>query len=173
MFKDIIFGLLFSFIYVIFINKSVSLFLSDMTYGDRFQQSILIIFMIAILSLTLAYTVFSKHDVYKNDVVKLGLTFGSIWIIFHSLFINWNIINEEMKLLVIGVIFGIIIWCSYGYHTGKISASEKKSKDAKTDKKIADKKKEAAIDIELKKMEQIVNVETFESDPSNFEFDFN
>lgn len=189
MFKDIIFGLLLSFVYVVLVNKSISLFLSDLTYSEKFQQSMLIIFMIAILSLALAYTVFSSHELYKNNIIKIGLTVGGIWIMFHSLFINWNNINEEIKLLVIGVIFGLIIWFSYSHHNQQKLEKEKKLKDEKIKKKKEKREKER------KRLEILKNIEKEKDDAyenasfgilsdkennndtmsqtSDFEFDFN
>ena len=166
MYKDIVFSLLFSFMYVITVNKSLNVYLSDLTYSDRFQQSTLIIFMIALLSLTLAYTIFDSNENYKNNIIKMGLIFGAIWIMFHSLFINWDIISEQIKLLVVGVLFALIIWFSYNTNN---TNNKKINKTEKMDGVINNKKQKKQ---NKNKKKNTKKLEPEYENAAAFEFDF-
>lgn len=173
----IIYGLLFSIVYVILVDKSINLYLGNLPYKERFQQSMLIILIIAIFGISLALTIFNNNQFFKNNIIKLGLIFGNIWIIFSSLFINWNIISDEIKLLIIGIIFAIIIWCSYGFNEKSFKNKKEKEIEIEKNKKYIHKIKKNNLinnDKQNKNTQKIImEMEEASSNDTELHFDFN
>ena len=147
---NIIFGLLFSILYIALVNKSVDVYLGELPKDDKIHTAILIIFAISTVSIMLAKTIFANHPALKNEIVRTGLITGGIFVISHIVIMNWINITERYKLSIIVILFGLFVWYVYADKQTQpdevdIELVKKKSKaktkrvkdiDTDTDKKI-------------------------------------
>jgi hypothetical protein len=51
-----------------------------------------------------------------NSSIKIGLYFGSSILLFNALIVHWDNMTNEIKLLLLGLNFGIIILLAQYYH---------------------------------------------------------
>ena len=113
MIKNIILALLIAIIYNFFVYKLVNVMVSESESAQ--DVALIIIFIIGIITLVLAQTLFQNHPTFKNRPIKYGLTLGSLILIGYTLFVNWNTMTDQTRLIIIGIVFTIIIWICYYY----------------------------------------------------------
>jgi uncharacterized membrane protein YeaQ/YmgE (transglycosylase-associated protein family) len=82
------------------------------TLTNNDKRGFTIIMICGILGITLAYTVFNNGS-YKNHSLKYGLLIGSLILLVYNIIVGWNEIDNDMKLLIISTLLGIIIYFSY------------------------------------------------------------
>ncbi len=70
-------------------------------------------YLIAVTGITIAYTIFSNNPKLKNDMMKYGIIIGSIGLLYNTLILNWDNLDNNNKLLLLGLNFGIILWYIY------------------------------------------------------------
>lgn len=75
---------------------------------ELIQQNIIYEFLFGIGLFTLVYMLIKNNCLYINEI-KYGLYFCSIILIFESIFINWNHLTSDTKLVITGIAVLIII----------------------------------------------------------------
>lgn len=130
LFKDIILSIPIGIIYNFLINKLVNVMFDQMTYTERYQKSLIFMFVIGLIGLVLAFTLFKNHPIFKNRPLRFGLILGSILLIFYSIISNWNRMDDITKIVVFGIVFGLLIL--YSYYNGEDN-NKKKLKKKKID----------------------------------------
>jgi hypothetical protein len=134
-FLDIILAIPLGIIIYIFIYQIISVINIDLPYGDKFQRSLIMLFITGILLLVLANTFFKTNKTMKNKVMQYGLNISGIILIFYSTFSNWCNMSDVTKVIIFGLILTGFI--GYIYRLNKIN-KKKKKKDKEESKKIAD-----------------------------------
>lgn len=104
--KDIFIAILIGIFYNMIIHKFIEIINVNMQYNNKIQLNLLLSFGSAIIGIIFGMFV-------SNNAIKLGLYFGSGILLFHSVFYNWNIINDKYKLLMMATVLVILIWFSY------------------------------------------------------------
>jgi cbb3-type cytochrome oxidase subunit 3 len=61
----------------------------------------------------------------KNFLVSRGLFIGGILLILTAVLVNWNSIFEEIKILFMAILFGMIVWYAYDKNKRKIEQEDK------------------------------------------------
>ena len=61
----------------------------------------------------------------ENSALKIGLYFGSAILVFNALIVNWDKMDSQTKLLLLGINFGLLIWNTFNVKD-KTKKSEKK-----------------------------------------------
>lgn len=121
--KDIAIAVPLGVIYNVFIHKLTSVILSGMEYEEKYQRSLILIFCAGIVGIIIAQIIFAKKSYYKNRPMRYGMIFGSVLLIIYSLITNWEKMNDNTKLILMGIIMmGLIWYCYYG------SKDEKKNR---------------------------------------------
>ncbi len=113
--------------YLIICQISNNIFLENKNIYST-QNSIIFLYFGGIIGLFLGSNMFSKNNKLENSSIKFGLYFGSIMLIFNSMIANWDKMNSQTKLLLLGINFGLLVWFSYY----KIKSNNKKKKTKKT-----------------------------------------
>ncbi len=113
--------------YLIICQISNNIFLENKNIYST-QNSIIFLYFGGIIGLFLGSKMFSKNNKLENSSIKFGLYFGSIMLIFNSMIANWDKMNSQTKLLLLGINFGLLVWFSYY----KIKSNNKKKKTKKT-----------------------------------------
>jgi Ca2+/Na+ antiporter len=140
---DITLYLSIAIIYNLFVHNLASMSYKDLQYEDKQDKTIVMLIIFGIIGIAFSKLVIDKNNKYKNSIVSQGLYFGGILLILTAIFTNWQSLTEELKLLLISVVFGLIVWYSYNY----TQSSEKQNK-----KRIIQKRK-----VNEKAKEEIIN----------------
>ncbi len=124
-------GLIGIIYYLIICQISNNLFCENKNIYNS-QNSILFLYFGGLIGLFLGSNIFSNNKKLNNSAIKIGLYFGSSFLIFNSMIINWDNMNSQTKLLLLGINFGLIIW--FSYFNKKINKkSKKKNKKLETE----------------------------------------
>jgi hypothetical protein len=134
----------------LFVHLLASILTNDLPYDEKFQRSLIIIFIFGLLSLTIALTLFRTSKQFKNSVMQYGLGFGGTMMLFYSTFANWAKMEDWTKLIVISTIVFGMIWYIYKYYGKDRTSEEEKLK--KLIKKLKKAQKEQSE--ELKRLKQ-------------------
>lgn len=114
---DLILSIPFGIIYYFFIDKLINVSLDEIGYDNKYQQSLIIIFIIGLIGLILAFTLFKNNPYFKNRTLQFGLILGNVLLLFYSIISNWNDIDDFTKVIIFSIMLGILIW--YYYYTRK------------------------------------------------------
>jgi hypothetical protein len=143
-FKDILFAIPIAITYNVLIFKSIDILYKDEQCKDRYQKSAITLFVAAIIGIIIAQAFFNKNNSLSNRGVRFGLIGGSCLIIFYAVIKNWDFLDDITKLLIFGILFGMIILWSYIYSsekkikksTIKKNNSSSKSNNSSSTKKV-------------------------------------
>ena len=112
--------------YLIVCQISNNIFLENqipIKLHESLQKSIIFIYFGGLLGYYLG-----SNSIKDNNTLKVGLYFGSAILIFNSMIINWDKMDSQTKLLLLGINFGLLIW--YSYVKNKTKKLEKKLKSS-------------------------------------------
>lgn len=113
MIEYIIFALPFSVIFaLIFIKLSHQLYKED-NARDRLRNSLYFTFFAGLVGIAFAQTIFKNNPKLKNDLISSGLTLGGLYLIYHTVIANWSKLENDSKILILGIMFGVIVWAIY------------------------------------------------------------
>jgi hypothetical protein len=111
--KNIILGIIIGFLYYLLIFKISDSIYADENPTDRIQKSVLTIYVVSILSIYASNTILSKSNEFKNNMLKYGIIIGSLSLLYNSLILNWDNLNDSNKIVLLGLNFGLVIWYIY------------------------------------------------------------
>lgn len=111
----------------IFTHQVVTLLNVDLPYGDKYQRSLIMAFIMGILVLVLGNTLFKNNKTIKNKTMQYGLTLCGILLIGYSTFSNWGSMDSGTKLIIFSIILSGFIW--YIYKLNKKDKKKKKPED--------------------------------------------
>ncbi len=121
-------GLIGLIYYLIICQISNNLFLINKT-PKSVQDSILFLYFGGLIGLFFGYNIFSNKSTFQNSALKIGLYFGSSILILNAMIVNWDVMNHQTRLLLLGINFGLLIYYSYfTIQKSKILKNKKKSK---------------------------------------------
>ena len=123
--SDVVLAIPFGIIYYFFIDKIISVYLNDLPYTEKYQKSLIYIFVIGLIGLVLAFILFKNNNWFKNRALSYGLIFGSCLLIFYSIITNWNKMDDITKIVVFSILLGLLV-CYY-YYSGEESGTSKKT----------------------------------------------
>ena len=110
---DLIFSVPLGIIYTLFIQKLSDVLFTSLPYNDKYQKSLILLFIGGIVGIILAQTVFTYNATYKNNIIKQGLIIGGIILILYSTLTHWDKMINETKLLIIGISLAMLFWYCY------------------------------------------------------------
>jgi len=92
--------------YLIICQISHNIYFENKEYNAQ-QKYILFVYFGGLVGLFLGS---NKLD---NSALRVGLYFGSVMLVFNAMIINWQNMNAQTKLLLLGINLGLVIWYSY------------------------------------------------------------
>jgi hypothetical protein len=119
-------GLIYGIILYAFINSIGKLTCGEMCFSDKMQKSFLINFIAGTILLFLAYTVFAQYSKLYNEGIRYGLLISGYSLLINTLFINWNIMDDSTKTIIIGI--SLIVITSMVYYSSYSNKNKKKKK---------------------------------------------
>ncbi len=99
--------------YNLFTHHFISMMYKNYPYDQKQRRTIITLFMIGMVGIVLAKTVFTDNDKLRNELLQKGAFYGGILLVLTSLMSGWNDMGDQMKLGFIGIVFGILIYFSY------------------------------------------------------------
>jgi cbb3-type cytochrome oxidase subunit 3 len=122
---DIILGGVIGTVYSVFIYKLGDILSTNCNTGDRTQSTLIIMIVMGIIAMGLAVTIFNNHKKAKNRAMRYGLVTGGLLLLFYALVINWDILGDNIKVIIMGIILVASIW--YVYKRNKKEKKHKKN----------------------------------------------
>ena len=117
-------------LYVLVVSISQTL-TSTLEFNDKIQKIFIIKFLSAICLLCLAFTSFSYQGKLENRTVKWGLILSSIALSANTMIVNWDILSNNTKIILIGACLSVVVW--YAYHLESTSDKNKDNEDNEDD----------------------------------------
>lgn len=101
--------------YNLSISKLGQIITKNSAYKDKIQNNLIVEIIGGIVALVLAFWVFGNKR-FENNIVKYGLIFGGVILLFYTMIVNWDAIEDGTKLFtLIGAMIFMIIY-SYKYN---------------------------------------------------------
>jgi hypothetical protein len=110
-------------IYNLSISKLGQIITKDSIYKEKIEKNLIIEIIGGIIALIFAFGIFGNNR-FENNIVKYGLIFGGVILLFYSVISNWDTIEDITKLFALITIMSFMIIYSYKY----ISKSKSKLK---------------------------------------------
>lgn len=108
--------------YNLFIHHIVNIMYKDLPFDEKFDKSISFIFIAGILAI-----VFSKliqKDSFTESVLCMGFFIGGLLLIITALWVNWDNLSDEMRMILSISVFGTILWYAYKYDKSRSQNTE-------------------------------------------------
>ena len=108
--------------YNLFIHHIVNIMYKDLPFDEKFDKSISFIFIAGILAI-----VFSKliqKDAFTESVLCMGFFIGGLLLIITALWVNWDNLSDEMRMILSISVFGTILWYAYKYDKSRSQNTE-------------------------------------------------
>ncbi len=108
MFKNIILTLIVVFFYILFFEKFGDVAFTNQTTCKKNSSIFVFLFLISCISI---FGVKKKVFKINNKIIRNGVLYGGIGLILKRVLMYWGQMNDQMKLVVIGL-FGLLyyIW---------------------------------------------------------------
>lgn len=91
--------------------------ITHLTYDDsldvKIQKNFVIGFLFGLVYFLLGMTVFSEGSDIANDTLKYSFYLSGLFLIINAVIINWDILNEETKMVILGLAFVGSVVLSY------------------------------------------------------------
>jgi len=110
--RDILISIPVGILYIFFINKLIDLLNKELLYEDKIKRTIAVSFVSVIVGYVLAFKLFSYKKTY-NRIAKYSLIIGSTFIFFNSILYQWPQLENDTKLIIIGIAFIVSLMLSY------------------------------------------------------------
>lgn len=126
---DLLLAVPIGVIYNMIVHESADVFNDKFAYKDKVQRRLLTVFGGGLIGMIIA--VFCLSNSVQNTAIKYGLYVGSLLLLFHSVIYNWQIMQNDTRIIVMVLTLCTLIWYSYSSNSNK----DKTSKSNKNDKK--------------------------------------
>jgi len=117
MIKDLLIAIPIGITYNVFVHYLSNVVFSDLEYAERYQKTLIMMFIIGISTIIISFTILKSNKRYRNRAIRYGLIFGSLLLIFYSMITNWANVLDETKLFIFGTL--LLVMISYGYYLGE------------------------------------------------------
>jgi hypothetical protein len=117
LFFDVSIAIPIGILYNLMILKFGDIVNENITYKLKIQRNLLLGFIGATFAFLLANFIFGDNKQYKNRAIQYGLWLGSCILLIHVVLYNWNILENDSKLIIIIITFIVLLLYSYGFHT--------------------------------------------------------
>lgn len=104
-------------LYNFFVHYLTSTMFKNAAYEEKINRSIIFILIAGVIGVVMSKLLFDspkkkKSKEKKTSVVSNGLWLGGILLIVTSIFVNWQTLSDDIKLLMIGITLVALIYYS-------------------------------------------------------------
>lgn len=111
--RNKVISLTVAIMYNMFFHKLANVTGKNLDFDERKKKAINVLFMAGIAGVVIGYILIQGDFKYKSDMIGLGLQLGGIFLIASSVINNWDEMNDNLKLVLIGG--GLVGLCYYYY----------------------------------------------------------
>lgn len=111
--------------YNLFTHHITNLFYKDLPFEEKFDKSTTFIFVAGIFGIVLSKLLQNPNKKFTESVLCMGFFIGGLMLIITSMWVNWDNLSDDIRLIVAIGVFGCILWYAYLYDRGITSKSEK------------------------------------------------
>lgn len=104
-------------IYNMIVHEFADILNNKFSYKDRVQRTLLTISGGGLIGLIIA--MFLLSDSSNNTAIKYGLYIGSALLLFHAIIHNWQIMQNDTRIIIMICAFFILVWYSHSSHSNK------------------------------------------------------
>lgn len=108
---DIIITITIAIMYNLLVHSIASAGFKDMQYSEKQQNTIIMMVIFGAIGVLVSKYLEKKNKIQTN--ISKGLLYGGILLVIMAIMINWSDIASELRMFVIVLIFGIIVWYDY------------------------------------------------------------
>jgi len=94
-------------LYNIFFTKTANMMYKDMFYTERKEKTAVFLIFIALMSI-----IISCYGIKGYPTIKRGIKWGGILLLIFTFFDNWSVINDTIKLTLIGLFLILMLICA-------------------------------------------------------------
>jgi hypothetical protein len=110
MLKKLIFSVPVAVIYYILVYNIINSMYESLAYNEKKQKTITLIFVVSLLTLISSYFLMNNE---KTSSIKIGLAGGGGLLMFNSVVKNWDNLENQTKVTILGIMFGFVSWVAY------------------------------------------------------------
>lgn len=99
-------------LYNVFVHHMTSIMLKDATYEEKINKSVIFILIAGIMGVVMSNLLFDTKDKKGTSVISNGLWLGGILLIITAIFVNWQTLSDDIKLIMIGITLLALIYYS-------------------------------------------------------------
>lgn len=127
--------------YNLFIHHLATILYKDLPFEERFDSSIMFIFIMGIVGLVIARIIINPDMRLSESVLSMGFGIGGLLLVLTAIVVSWEKMSDDLRLIISTGIFVGLVWVFYNYY------ERKDQKIKKTAKKLTTKVKPDTSDI--------------------------
>jgi uncharacterized membrane protein len=116
LFFDILIAIPIGILYNLMILKFGDITNANVPYKIKMQRNLLLAFAGATFAFLLGQFIFNESRTYGNRSIKYGLWLGACILLIHVMLYNWNILENDSKLIIMIITFVMLLLYSYGFY---------------------------------------------------------
>ena len=116
-FGELTSGIILSIILNMLVSTISNIISENLSENDKLQQKFIISFISGIVFVFLAYTIFDIDGKYNNKSIKHGFLLSGIILLVNIIFVNWYLLNDHTRLLLICISLILILKHSLKYNS--------------------------------------------------------
>uniref|UniRef100_A0A6C0ECP8 Uncharacterized protein n=1 Tax=viral metagenome TaxID=1070528 RepID=A0A6C0ECP8_9ZZZZ len=110
---DVLFACPIGIFYYLFVLKMCEILTCDENYNNKIKKILIISFIAGICGFVLSNYLFGVGKKMENRAVRYGVIFGSAILTINTVLFNWELLDNDTKLFIIGFILLSIIVFAY------------------------------------------------------------
>jgi len=114
-FAELTNGIILSIILNMLVGTIENMLSKELSPNDKQQQNFIISFISGLVFIFLAYSIFDINGRYYNKSIKYGFLLSGIILIINIIFINWDLLSDQTRLLFICISLFLIFKRSFKY----------------------------------------------------------
>jgi hypothetical protein len=117
LFFDMLIAIPIGILYNLMILKFGDITNANVPYKLKMQRNLLLAFASAALAFLLGQFIFDESRKFGNRSIKYGLWLGACILLIHVMLYNWNVLENDSKLIIMIITFVILLLYSYGFYS--------------------------------------------------------
>jgi hypothetical protein len=110
--KDSLISIPISIIYIYFVHRIIELLTENSMAEAKTKKHIIYSFIIGICGILIGIYIFGRSKI-ANRPVKFALVLSSFLLMIYSLYSNWELLQSDTKLIIVGIFLVAVISASY------------------------------------------------------------
>lgn len=111
--SDLLIGVPMSVILFIFVQSITKALTKDSDFDDKVQKMFIFNFVLGVIVIFIATTVFGKNKPMHNKSIQTGLILGGAYLIINTFLFNWTYLEDLTRILLVGMCLALFVWIAY------------------------------------------------------------